>query len=274
MSENLELMKSEAGPVAVNTENPLAMVAGMLDTVIKGGITEQSVGAVDKLVGLLERLQDKRAEQLFNEAFVRLQQEMPKIQANRPVMNSEMKGGGLRYMFAPFEDIMKEVHPHLIRNGFTISFSQRYDGTRIISKCILRHTAGHHTENETGVRIGKGPPGSSETQADGAASTYAKRFALCDALNIVIGKDTDGGGGQDDDAGVEGTNITAQQAEDLKKRVKDTGANEIKFLEMATGTAPKPEDTREKLDEMYHKIPKSMYAEMDGLLKRKESKKK
>lgn len=271
MSNELEVIKREGGAVAAMADNPLATVTGMLETVLKGGVTEQNVAALDKLVGLFERMQDKRAEQLFNEAFVSLQREMPKVQANRPVNNSQEKGGGLRYKFAPYEDIMKQVQPFLMKHGFTVSYSQRYDEARIIVKCILRHTSGHHVENETAVRIGRGPPGSSETQGDGAASTYAKRFALCDALNIVIGKDTDGG--QGDDASVDGAVITKQQAEDLRRRVKAVNADEFAFIHHATGTQLSPDSaTQEQVDAEYYKIPSSSLSELDALLKRKEAK--
>lgn len=272
MTGKLEVIKPEAGPVAA-MDNPLATVTGMLETVLKGGVTEQNVAALDKLVGLFERMQDKRAEQLFNEAFVSLQREMPKVQANRPVMNSKEKGGGVRYNFAPFEDIMAQVHPHLMKHGFTVSFSQRYDGPRIIVKCILRHTAGHHVENETAVRTGKGPPGASETQADGAASTYAKRFALCDALNIVIGKDTDGG--QDDDASVDGGNITKEQAEDFRRRVKALKMDEFVFLSAGQAGNLSPDSaTAEQVHAAYENIPSALWAELDSRLKRKEAVKK
>lgn len=271
--ESLEVMRPESGPVSVNVDNPISTVTGMLQQVLQQGVTEQNVAALDKLVGLFERMQDKRAEQLFNESFVALQREMPKVQANRPVMNSEMKGGGLRYKFAPYEDIMKQVQPFLMKHGFTVSYSQRYDGPRIIVKCILRHTSGHHAENECAVRIGKGPPGSSETQGDGAASTYAKRFALCDALNIVIGKDTDGG--QGDDASVDGANITKEQAEDFRRRVKAAKLDEFVFLNAAQAGDLSPDSaTAEQVHAAYENIASSMWSELDARLKRKETRAK
>lgn len=266
---NTELVRQEPQSVAINPDNPVAAVTGMLQSVLAQGVTEQNVAALDKLVGLFERMQDKAAEQKFNAAFVALQREMPKVQANRPVMNSEQKGGGLRYKFAPFEDIMAQIHPHLMKNGFTLSFSQRYDGPRIIVKCVLRHTAGHHVENETAVRIGKGPPGASDTQADGAASTYAKRFALCDALNIVIGKDTDG---MQDDASVDGANITKEQAADFRRRVQISGSDEFAFLRAAQAGDLSPDSSStEQVHNAYENIPSAMWSELDSLLKKKEA---
>jgi ERF superfamily len=264
-----EQSRALSGPVVMSADDPLQSVMTMMQGVLSGDLTEQKVAALDKLTGLMERFEAKRNERFFNEAFVALQREMPKVQANRPVMNSEKSGGGLRYKFAPYEDIMAQVQPFLMKHGFTVSYSQRYDGPRIIVKCVLRHAKGHHVENECAVRIGKGPPGATETQGDGAASTYAKRFALCDALNIVIGKDTDGG--QDDDASVDGANITKEQADDFRRRVKAAKLDEFVFLSAAQAGDLSPDSaTAEQVYAAYESIPASMWVELDTRLKRKE----
>jgi hypothetical protein len=79
------------------------------------------------------------------------------------------------------------------------------------------------------ARVGGGPPGSSEAQGDGAASTYAKRFALCGALNIVIERDTDGA----PDARKEGAPITDDQALYLRDLAKQIRAAKLPFDEEA-----------------------------------------
>lgn len=270
MNDKLEVINPQSNALAAQ-ERPLARVSSMLEAALKGGVTQENVAVAKDLMVLYKDMLNMEAEQQFNAAFVALQREMPKVQANRPVMNSEKSGGGLRYKFAPYEDIMAQVQPHLMKHGFTVSYSQRYDGPRIIVKCILRHTSGHHAENECAVRIGKGPPGSSETQGDGAASTYAKRFALCDALNIVIGKDIDGG--QGDDASVDGGNITKEQAEDFRRRVKALRMDEFVFLAAGqAGNLSADSATAEQVHAAYETIPSSLWTELDSRLKRKENK--
>ena len=59
-------------------------------------------------------------------------------------------------------------------------------------------------EREAGVR---------ERQADGAAFTFAKRYALCAALNIVVDKDAD--------ARLLGDTITPEEADDLQRRARE-----------------------------------------------------
>lgn len=224
-------------------ENP---IASMLSKVIEGGITPDNVSALEKLCDLYERVQAKSAEQAFNGAFSKLQSELPQIEATKPVPN---KDGSIRYRFAPFEEIMAKIQPILTSNGFSVSFNSRFDNGRMIVVCILRHISGHSQTNEFAVRIGQGPPGATETQADGAAKTYAKRGALCDCLNIAID--------HDDDGRSLGKPIGKALAEDLKARVIACGADEESFLKFA-GAAH------------YEAISDDRFDALDELLRRRE----
>ncbi len=198
-------------------------VAMMLQKVIEGGITADNVAALESLVGLYDRMQAKNAEREFNQAFAKLQSELSSVNATRQVPN---KDGSVRYRFAPYEDIMETVKPVLIANGFAISFTTRFmEGGRMVSICTLRHVGGFSQSNEFAVRIGGGPPGATETQADGAAKTYAKRGALCDALNIVVE--------HDDDARMIGEPIGEHRGERLEARVAACGADRASFLKYA-----------------------------------------
>lgn len=232
---------------------PEPSVALMLSSFIERGITSENVAAFAQLVELKERVDAKGAEKDFASAFVDLQGAMPTIQAVKPVPN---KDGSIRYRFAPYEEIMDKVAPLLTRHGFTVSFNSRFNEGRITVICTLMHKGGHSRSNEFAVRIGGGPPGATETQADGAAKTYAKRGALCDALNIVVEHDTDG-----DDARTLGAPISADEATELERRVKALGANEATFLKFAGATS-------------YADIHESRLQDLLDMLERKEAAKK
>jgi len=218
----------------------------MLQKVIEGGITADNVAALESLVGLYDRMQAKDAERKFNEAFAKLQSELASVNATRTVPD---KQGNLKYRFAPYEDIMETVKPVLIANGFAVSFTSRFGDGRMVSICTLRHVGGFSQSNEFAVRIGGGPPGATETQADGAAKTYAKRGALCDALNIVVE--------HDDDARMIGQAIGAALAKDLEDRVKKVGADREAFLKYAGATK-------------FEEISDERWPVLDELLTRKE----
>jgi hypothetical protein len=243
--QNMTTKETPQNQLAVIPEPSVAL---MLQKVIEGGITQDNVAALESLVGLYDRMQAKDAEREFNAAFAKLQSELASVNATRTVPN---KDGSPRYRFAPFEDIMAEVQPKLVANGFSVSFNSRIqDGGRIVSICTLRHVGGFSQSNEFAVRIGGGPPGATETQADGAAKTYAKRGALCDCLNIVVE--------HDDDARMIGQPIGKALAEDLEARVKAVGSDVETFLKYAG--ASKFED-----------ISDEKWETLDAMLKRKES---
>lgn len=242
MSEEMNLARREEMPVAQPS------VGMMLQAVIEKGVTSENVAAIEKLVGLYERMQDRDAEKAFAVAFNALQSEMPRIQATKPVPGND---GTIRYKFAPFEEIMAQVAPLLQRHGFTVCFSNRYEDNRIVETCILQHIGGHKRSNDFAVRIGSGPPKSSESQADGAAATYAKRFALTNALNIVVS-------GLDNDARLEGAYVSKDVAEELERRVKMINGDIPAFLKWAGAKS-------------FAAIPETSYEKLDAFLKKKEA---
>lgn len=244
-TESKELSTTNAGPITLQREEP--SIAHMLQTFIEKGVTAENVAALGQLCALQERMQDKQAEREFAAAFVKLQSEMPKVTAMKPVLNNN---GTLRYTFAPYEDIMRQVQPSLVSNGFTVTFDNKIDGDRVTVVCTLMHTSGHSRSNSFTARIGKGPPGSSESQADGSANTYAKRFALCNALNIVIEKD-------DDARAVSSGPLLPATVKELRDRLTAVNGDEKKFLAMA-GAAH------------WEAIPAEKYGELDAGLFKKE----
>jgi hypothetical protein len=177
---------------------------------------------VERLVALQEHMLDKLAEQQFAQAFADLQAELGTFNATKGVPDRD---GNIKYSYLPYEEIMERVSPLLRAHGFSVSFSTDFADARIIQTCTLQHAGGHHRDYKAFVRAGAGPHGASETQADGAAMTYAKRYALANALNITVEHDTD--------ARNEGTAISPEQAQVLREMVKDTKSDETGFLKYA-----------------------------------------
>lgn len=242
-----ELQKLPEQPLAVA---PAPSVGQMLQAVIEKGVTAENVAAIEKLVGLYERMEDKRAEREFNTAYHHLRSILPPVDAVQPVPGRD---GTVRYRFAPLEEIEKQIKPYLEQCGFSFSFREQVgDDKHKIEICRVMHIGGHSEDHPYSVRIGNGPPGCTETQADGSAGSYAKRYALCDAFGIVIKH-------QDQDARLEGGPITREQAEELAERVNLTNSDREKFLKLAGA------DT-------FFTIPAAKYDMLDDLLRRKERK--
>lgn len=230
-------------------------VSLMLQSALQQGITKDNADALGKLMELYERMEDRRAEQAYNKAFVALKQELPAIVACKPVPNND---GTVRYSFAPLDEIDRKLKPIALKHGFTYSWEEAdcADEKRVNKVCVIRHIGGHSTRTPYKVRVGSGPPKSSECQADGAAHSYANRRALCDAFGIVAEPDTDGS----DDARNEGHPITAEEAEQLRAWVASTGAHEGKFLEFAGAKA-------------FEEISSTRLADLHEVLRKREQRK-
>lgn len=217
------------------TELPLAekhsepanpSVGQMLAALIEKGDPEKNIGVVERLIALQERQEAKQAERQFATAFHALQKAMPGVQALDEVPD---KHGGVRYTFASYERIMEQVRPHLLANDFSVTFDSDFKDSRLVMRCTLLHIGGHSRTTTQYMRV-SAPYGANDTQADGATSTFAKRYALCNALNIVVERDTDGGG---NDGRNEGEPIRFDQAQTLRELVQETGSDERKFLQFA-----------------------------------------
>lgn len=224
---------------------PSPSVGDMLQAMIEKGVTSENVAALEAMVKLHERMQERDAEKAFTSAFVALQSELPTIVASTPIPN--------RGKYERFEDVMRVVGPLLQKHGFSVSFSMDFKENRVLETCHLKHVAGHSQSNTFAVRTGG--KADSETQADCKAATTAKRNALLNALNIVIRQDCLS---SEDDAAIEGGPITPEQADELERRVALTNSNREAFLRVAGAKS-------------FKEIPSGKYVILDDLLHRKES---
>lgn len=223
MEDKTQEFKLDDARIAVAAPTPLAL----MQQVITAGITPESVGVMERLVALDREMRRDAAAVEYAGAFARLQ---AAVKSFRPTKAVPDKHGGVRYTYLPYDEIMREVQPLAEREHLSISFSTDFADGRIIQTCTITHISGHSKDYKAFVRAGAGPYGATESQADGAAMTYAKRYALCNALNIVVERDTDG---VPADARNEGGPITFEQEQTLRELVKETKSDEAAFLKFA-----------------------------------------
>lgn len=209
------------------------------------------VEKMERLLAMAERMQTRQAEKDFAAALTALQGETIRVKATKSV--DQKPDGTCRYRFAPYEEIMETVQPMLTRNGFSITFDTEVGDIRLTSICTLTHSSGHSRQNRFAVRYGK-PPGSSDAQGDMSTKSYAKRGALCDALNISVDHDTDG-------ADEQPRSITPAQAVALEARCSAAGVDRAKFLRFAGAMT-------------FCEISEARLPELEAQLSRKEAEKK
>jgi hypothetical protein len=224
----------------------------ILSEAIKGGISKENVEVVKELIAMQRQMRAEEAQRDFAAAFAKLQAECAPVKASKQVPDNS---GGVRYTYAPYEEVMRQVTPLLREHGFAVTFDTDILDGRVIATCTLIHIGGHSRSNKFACRIGSGPPKSSEAQGDGAATTYAKRFALCAALNIVV--ETDSDARNEGDTGT----IMPAQAESLKSRCMATKpiTDLQKFLKLSGAAS-------------FEEIPVGKYAMLDNVLRGREAK--
>jgi hypothetical protein len=217
---------------------------------------ENNVG-VEQLNALMEmkyRHEDREAEKEFHHYF-------SLMQANLPVVKKKKVVDGA-YMYAPLEDIIKEILPCLKEYGFSYRWTE--EGLEQGWKRIHCHISGHgHTESSF-IDIPPAPVNkyANVIQRVGISSTYGKRYSLLSALGIVM-EDQDTDGNMPDDK--ERRNILAVIGENLKQ------LNITKMDEVRKKTGIKDFNTA-AISEL-RKVSKTLKAEIENKKNKPEPKK-
>jgi hypothetical protein len=210
---------------------PVAQVGAVIpldpEALIAKGIEHGiSVEGLERLLAMRERLKAEQARSAFIQAVAQFQGACPIIAKAASVRD---KAGKERYRYASLEAIVQQVGPLLRTSDLTYRIDTRIEegqGTALIAICIITHRDGHSERSEFRVPIDR-DSFMSEPQKFGAASTYAKRYAFCNALGILTGdQDTDARPSTNPGAG---NTVSPKHLIDLRRLINDSGADEKKF---------------------------------------------
>ena len=151
-----------------------------------------SVEVLEKLLTLQERWEANQAKKLFDEAMANFQKECPVISKGKKVdFTSKRTGSRTTYSYAPLDEIVRQVKDLVAKNGLSYTIATENDPNKLVSIVKVRHIAGHAEETRFEVPIDKDSYMSAQQQY-GAASTFGKRYAFCNAFGILTGdEDTD-----------------------------------------------------------------------------------
>ena len=177
----------------------------------------------DKLKALMElsnQWNRDRAAEAFAQALTAFQAECPTVFKSRKTTSTDKFEG---YTFASFDDIMYEASPLLAKHKIVVTFSTEpaQNGLKII--CRVR--VGTHFE-DSNLTIPIPNMKVNDTQKFGAAVSYAKRYALCAALNIIV---TD----EDDDATKQWHYVNEDQIREMNVLIEEKAVDLSKFLAWA-----------------------------------------
>ncbi len=234
MSMNLPAQKQDTTVATIQQQSPDTLL-----TLIERLAKDQTVD-LDRV----ERLIALRARMMYATALSEMQVELPEIKKKGHItIPGTNKAGEANkpIQYALWEDINEGIKPILAKHSFAISFrtGQAPDGKLTVTG-ILSHAGGH--QEETTMILPYDSTGSKNTvQSIGSSTSYGKRYTAAALLNLTTrGEDDDGktGGGVADEP--IDLHITPEQVAALRKLLKDTGADEAKFLKF--GKIDKLED--------------------------------
>lgn len=196
--------------------NELAIIEPTPMALIQLGIQSgMDVGAMERLYALAERHEENEGRRAFGVAIASFQSDMPAIEKTRKAD---------RFKYAGFDDIMLIAKPIASKHGICIGFDSDHGEGVIRVTCRLR-VGSYHEDKSLTVPVST-KLAVSNTQQYGAALSYAKRYCLCAALNIVV---TD----EDNESKLEPqiTEDHANEIDDLLKRSKSNAAQFLKYIE-------------------------------------------
>lgn len=226
--------------------NELSIIQHALDK----GITGEQLTLFTNSIAKIE---ERKAARVFADAITAFQRDCPQIE--------KIKEGGktndsdrAAYHYAPYEHLMSVAGPHMSRNGIVPTFTFD-DGPPGFIKVTCRIRVGIHQEPTTlTLPIPQGNRLVNASQLMGQALSYAKRYAISAALNIVT-KDEDKDGADLLDT------LIAEEVEEIESELEDRGDDNSKslFLSYASKKAGRTIEAIEN-------IPRSMYGVvMNGL---------
>lgn len=173
------------------------------------------VDKLEKMMELQERWEDRRARRSFNDALAAFQEQCPKI--------AKGKKGAHNIKYAPLDAIMATIQPILTANGLSVRFSTSWgDQGYLTAVCTVSHADGHSEASEITIPVDDKMTANS-SQKMGSANSYAKRYALSNALNLAFTED-------DDDAGNLHEKITADQETHINDLIAETNTDKRRFL--------------------------------------------
>jgi hypothetical protein len=177
-----------AAPAAVPATRPANAVApattpmDLLRIVTERGASPEEIA---KFMDLMERQQDREAQQAFVRAMAVFKKRVPSIVKDAGAA-FEAKGQNVSYDYATLGNICEKITVALADVGISHDWDLRQpDNGMIVVKCTLTHEDGG--SKSTTIQFPPDPSGSKNgLQAIGSAVTYGERYTLLAVCGIAV----------------------------------------------------------------------------------------
>jgi hypothetical protein len=171
-----EVIQQGATSVPINMESLMSMA-----------VTQGGIETLERLMVIRREMKAEYVKERYFLALANFQKECPTIKRTKPVKNKDKT---VKYCYAPLESIVEQVKNVLQENGFSYTLKPTQTKDELTMTCEAHHILGHTELTKMTVPIGSDYM--TAQQQVGAALTFAKRYAFCDAFGIMTGdEDTD-----------------------------------------------------------------------------------
>lgn len=190
MSNKAELVQVDDKSLVEATQTQEGQMISMIERMALN--PDVDVDKLERMFSLHEKMLDRQAEQLFNQAMSDAQAKMRRVSAD--ATNPQTRSN-----YASYSALDKALRPIYTGAGLALSFdtadSPKEDHVRVV--CYLSHSGGHsRTYHVDMCADGKGAKGGAvmtQTHAAGSAMSYGMRYLLKLIFNVAVGEDDDDG---------------------------------------------------------------------------------
>jgi hypothetical protein len=183
------------------------------------------VETMERLLVMRRELKAEWAKEAFDRAMAVFQEVCPIIEKT-----SKVSFNTTSYSYASLDEIVRQVKGLLAKNGFSYTFDTEKTNNAITTYCKVKHQDGHMEVSKFEITIDTNAK-MNISQRDGAASSYSKRYAFCNAFGILTGD-------EDTDARTPTINVSNNATEPTKGYVDEEGiTHEVYTREPQTETS-------------------------------------
>lgn len=157
---------------------PLATTAMPIETLIAQAIEKGTpVDTMERLLAMAREVKAEQAREAFNMSLAAFQSDCPVIAKTHKGHNSH---------YAKLEDIVAQTQAIRQKHGLHYAFDTKQEPAAITVVCRITHAGGHTETSSATFPIDAKAAGMNDQQKVASAITYAKRYALMNALGIVV----------------------------------------------------------------------------------------
>lgn len=160
-------------------DNPAVNLEMLLTKAVEGKLP---VETIERLLAVRRELKAEWARDQYYAALARFQSICPQIPKTKVVLNKD--GKGIRYRFAPIDEIVSAVKGALEECGFSYIFKTIQTATEVGTVCVSHHRDGHSEETTFTVPLDKDAY-MTAPQKVGAAQTFSARYAFRNTYGIL-----------------------------------------------------------------------------------------